>query len=237
MVTYSDLRINSIQAVMYTPNLDQFQPPQLLADILGKHAGQYNGNLEVQQFPPEVPIEIPRIVMQSKDGEFKIQAGPSRIDSFWHDISPKNHGSADFGGCTNVLCEYLEANKELCVGRLALVISRISDKIENPAQALVDRFCNESSKQQPFNNSRHFEIHNHKRYKPSGYDQDINSWVRCRALTVSEQETGKQILHISQDLNTLAESIKQNQFDAESARKFYEIAAEEAQSILEIYFP
>lgn len=183
-------------------------------------------------------MEVPRIILQSKDGRFKFHASPARIDSFWS--VGRDADSDPVGLCVEVLEHYvrtIEMAPPLHVGRLALVLTRMADGEPNPTQVLINRFCHDEVKVQPFNHSEHFEVHNHKKYLLKSFGREVNSWVRCKSLTLNGPEGGKEVIVVEQDINTLAESVMENRFDGDSVRNFFACATAEADAILRIYFP
>ena len=111
---------------------------------------------------------------------------------------------------------------------------RISE-LENPAEELIDRFCNTESKIRPFNRSESFEIHNHKKYNLRNTGFSINSWVRCRS-GMATPPLSKKVVIIEQDINTL-ENNMQNIFSLEDIANFYMACQDELEDILQIYFP
>jgi hypothetical protein len=137
--------------------------------------------------------------------------------------------------CAEVQERYVEA-MGLRVGRLALIVYRVCP-VANPAQALIDRFCNEASRQQPFNRSESFEIHNHKVYAPQGrgVDYSINSWVRCKSAKLVADN--RPAILVEQDLNTLANEVPARRFDVAGVHTFFEMAVVEANEIMHKYFP
>lgn len=234
MIRYSQFNLNSVQAVVYTPNGSRFSQTSVLASVLGRYPDRFNGPVQALPLPDDAPAEIPRVILQSTNGMYKLQAGPARIDSFWMATQGANPDQAF--SCTEVLEHYVRtAEPPLRVGRVALVLTRTTDDA-NPAQSLIERFCNEESRIQPFNNSEHFEIHNQKRYQLQNIELQINCWVRCKAVTLLQPEPRRGIL-VEQDINTLEEDAIRNVFDADRLRDFFAHAAEEANSILHIYFP
>ena len=234
MVTSEHFRTSSIQGVLFTPDASQFSQTSILATVLGQYASVYDGRVEAWPIPDEAPAEFPRLVLQSKDGTFKLQASPGRIDSFW--IAQEEDHGANPLTCIEVLEHYLRSTKPaLQIGRLALVTKRFALE-DNPAQTLIERFCNAESRARPFNNSQSFEIHNHKRYMLPSYGSQINSWVRCRTGVLNRQPQ-QNLISVEQDINTLKEDEVGVNFDADKVRDFFASARTETDAILRIYFP
>jgi hypothetical protein len=162
--------------------------------------------------------------------------GPGRIDSFWSNKPPASDVDLKtiVGESVEVLDQYVK-DMSASVGRVALVIYRICP-VENPAQALIKRFCNADSQREPFNHSETFEIHNHKLYTPKeGINYAINSWVRCKSAIMAQDS--RPLILVEQDLNTLSHDVANRRFTADEVRLFLETASREADDILRKYFP
>ena len=162
---------------------------------------------------------------------------PRRIDSVWQAKPPAAALGLESaaGKCTGVLERYV-CESRVCVGHVGLVVYRTCS-VDNPAQALIQRFCNQSSQREPFNRSESFEVHNHKVYVPQRKDIDyrINSWVRCKSA--SRVADDSPAILVEQDLNTLPNETDSRRFEPEQIRASFEMAALEADEILRKYFP
>lgn len=252
MVTASQFELNSVQTVIFTRGIEKFSPSKFLASILSKYANRYNGDITALPLSPNLPPEMPMATLASSDSAWKISAAPTRVDSIWY----RNLRAAEqidqqsiISDCVQVLEHYIQTS-DIQVGRLALVITRIYPT-SNPAQLLIDRFCNEESKKGPFKGSETFEIHNHKRYTLAlpALNTVINSWVRCKTgqLVVENHDSDNEenisriterVLFVEQDLNTLAkEPDSDTTYEISMIQDYFQIAGKEASNILRLYFP
>jgi hypothetical protein len=192
--------------------------------------------MQALPLPADVPAEIPRVVLQSSSGRWRLQMGPARIDSIWNNKPPE--APANLAPIVRESVEVLDQYvREMgtAVGRLALVVYRIYP-VEYPAQSLIQRFCHPARQREPFNRSETFEIHNHKVYTPElGINCAINSWVRCKSATTVPDN--RPVILVEQDLNSLAQGLHTRRFTGEEVRVFFETASQEADEILRKYFP
>src|SRR5215204_5197191 len=101
MVTSAQFNFSLIQGVLFTPDPSQFSQTSILATVLGQYASLYNGPVQALSLPDDVPEEIPRLVLTSKDERFKLQASPTRIDSVW--IAQENEEFPGFAPCLDAL--------------------------------------------------------------------------------------------------------------------------------------
>src|SRR5437764_13935391 len=90
MLNAGNFRLVYCQAVIFTPDLD-FRANNALAYLL-KYKDRLNAEPVTLPLPADSPPEIPRIILQSRDGQLKLQTGPSRLDVLQEaeDISPES---------------------------------------------------------------------------------------------------------------------------------------------------
>lgn len=226
--------IVSAQAAIFTPDMAAFSQQRVLTDLLEHYGRRYDGLPVSIPIPPEAPGMFPRIQLQSVDGQWRLNAAPWRIDAFWTPATLMGpHGLAGaVQECSGILEDYAQRHP-FRVGRLALVITR-GVAIRDPASVLVRQFCSPRAMGSPLSRSDDFELHNHKRYRFRPWGATVNSWVRCRATVLVAGEPG---IMIEQDINTLEEEMEINSFDAEAIHRFLTSATEEADHVLDLYFP
>jgi hypothetical protein len=238
MATRRDFSISAVQMAIFTvEHSSVFSTGRAVAIILQKYGSRFDGEMQALPLPSEIPAEIPHVILQSSDGNWRFQMGPARIDAIWTNRTVPATVNLDevVLQCGEMLEHYLREAR-VKVGRAALVVNRICP-VANPASTLIERFCNEASKPEPFNRSANFEIHNHKVFLPqrAGIDYKINSWVRCKT---GELEAGNRpIILVVQDLNTVANEAEARRFTPEQLKGFFQMARQEADEIFAKYFP
>lgn len=237
MVASKQFAIVAVHTAVFTPDHGEFNSAKLVSAVFKSFPDRFQGELQALPMPGDVPPEIPRVVLQSPDKTWKVEAGPARISSFWG--CPKGDEEADFFGVVARCSEVQEAyvrETGVRVGRLGLLVTRVC-RVDNPAEVLIHRFCNAESQIEPFNRSANFEIHNHKEYAPQRPELSfrINSWVRCKTATF--QEDGGPMIMVEQDLNTLATESQERRFAPEQIRNFFQASAAESDDIFRKYFP
>jgi hypothetical protein len=232
MLRAQDFRLISAQVVLFLSDPKAFSQPQFLATMLGHFAGRYDGPVQALPFQDDVAAEIPRVILQSQDGQWKLQASLNRIDSFWfsNDLSTQNIDIIT--DCVEVLRKYMETFPHIQITRLGFVVRHLNET-ENPAGELIDHFCNPKVKATLFNASESFEILNHEKYKLRNTPFTINSLVRCQSGMISNPSKKGTI--VEQDINTI-EGDMQNQFALENVLMFYEECKHEIEYLLQKYF-
>lgn len=235
MVTWKDFTLNVVQTSAFTPDHAKFSSGKAVGAVLSKFRDRFDGEMQVLPFGAEVPPEVFRVVLQSGDGRWRLSMAPARIDC----VTKEELGAADLDaaveGCVEVLRHYAD-DAGAVVDRIALVTSRTSS-VENPAQTLIQRFCNSESQVAPLNNSKSFEIHNHKIYTipNEGGEFRINSWVRCKSARLVADATP--VILVEQDLNTVVNETQQVRFSPDQISGFFNKAKDEADEIFRKYFP
>jgi len=236
MLRASQFKLLTVQTVLFTPDSQAFTQADFLRHILARHAKRYDGQLQTFALPNDAPPELPRIVLQSKDGNHKLQAAPARIDALWI-YHPDSSGDDALISHAKVLSDYLR-DSSVRVGRVALVLNWACD-CPNPDEALIEKFCSNTARETQFRGSRGFEIHNLKNYELRSAGRVVNSWVRCRTgrLSTKDNPTERDAVLLEQDINTPLEQVYEYAFTAESITEFFRATKEEAESILKLYFP
>jgi hypothetical protein len=234
MLRAKDFHIANFQSIIFTPDLSAFSVPEILATILGKYAHRYDGSVQSLPLPEDIPPEVPRVVLQSKDGTYRLDLSPARVSSYWIRADEKQAEPEDMvSSCVEVLEDYMES-MGVQVSRLALVLTRVC-RTENPAQLLAERFCRPELQTTLFDHSENFEIHNHKRLKLK--DFSFNAWVRCKTAGLLLDSSLVSAVIVEQDLNTLIEEVEQFRFAREEIRSYFQVASTEAEDTLQVYFP
>jgi hypothetical protein len=240
MIKASQFALAAVQTVIFTPPTVEFSQPKLLTSILLRFAERFNGPMVALPVSEAAGAVGPQVVLQSADSIWRLLAAPMRVDSLWVGIADQStepglaaqSATQDIiARCSEVLEHYVQTNN-IPVIRLALVLTRICETAE-PARLLIERFCNDEAKAEPFRNSKNFEIHNHKRYLLQSANAEINSWVRCRTALLLQ----KPVVLVEQDLNTPEEEFRQPPFHVDEIREYYQKAASEADDVLRLYFP
>ena len=222
------------QATIFTPDTSEFSTSKFLATILGKYADRYDGMVQALPIPDDIPPEFLRVILQSKDGLFKLEASPARVNSFFIENIELQAEIDDVSNkCVEVLEYYVQETKAQ-VDRLAMILTRVH-KSEYPAQILIDKFCKHELRNTLFEGSENFEIHNHKQVQLK--DFTVNSWVRCKTATLLFANGSLPGIIVEQDLNTLAFKIEQRRFNNKDIRSYFSLALQEAQDVLITYFP
>lgn len=248
MIRPRDFRLFAVQVAAFTPSADELKTSQVLASLIPDFAELYDGEIistpspaKFEIYGEKYGIKIPqRVTLTSEDSRWKFEAVPERSDSHWVSQS-RDDGTetliAKCQACLDPLLRYPITN-DIQIGRLALIVRRWLPHTD-PALALASQFCkpglvDEAEANAPFRHSQDFQLHNRKRYASSVDEIVINSWLRCRSDVLIHERAA---ITIEQDINTLSEELEGRAFRADQVSAYVQWAAEEADRILNLYFP
>lgn len=232
MFTSKAFEIAECQVVLYTPGL-RFSANRVLSAILTKWGSLYDGEPVALPSSDQLPQEVPRVILSSRDGQHRLQASDTRLDVFRRAL-PEQSGlrlGEMFRDCSPILDEYVRATSAV-VNRLAVVVKRIANADE-PAKELARHFCKDEWLRGPLNRPQQFELHAHKVFRMPG-SVSVNSWFRCKTAILSQPDERPGIL-VEQDFNTLIS--EEHEYSADEREKFFLSTIPALDEVLELYFP
>lgn len=232
-VNLGDFFISSVELVAFLADRT-VTSARVMSCVLKKFAELFDGEPQAIPLPPDVPADVPRVILKSEKPGYVFQAGPARMSCSWAAVQEQVATTViAVGRCSEVMLHCLQSLQPQ-INRLALIIHRASPA-DDPATMLIEQFCSKERQAVPFNRSSTFEIHNHKQYLPEGLGVEVNSWVRCRTGMLLKE--GRPAVLVEQDLNTVLVPNSATLYDAATAERFYGSMAREADEILSKYFP
>lgn len=240
MVQARDFLIRGVQTVAFTAS-SGFEASRVLTNVLSAHGALLSGRVDVLPLPDDVPPEIPRVELGSKDGQWALSSAPARTGVAWVEREPGISPDKLAGvvqQCSGILCCCFAGETPIRVNRLGFLLTSVL-QTEDASRLLIEQFClpkchAEENTASPLRHSQTFQLHNFKSY-PSPIDKTpLNSWVRCKSASLMPD--GAPAIVVEQDLNTSASDLERR-FGDDEMRTYFEMAAEEAQKILRLYFP
>lgn len=186
--------------------------------------------------PDNAPREIPRLIMKNGDGSRTLQVSLARVDIV---LQPSDGFTLQTGDPLALdILNHLESKFRTRYGRLSLVVTRFHQHA-NPGVALANHFCKQEwVDSKALSRSEVLEFHAYRRYRVNDEFSQINSWIRHKAgehlLFGVKPATG---IIVEQDLNTPQELEKSNIYEKDTRESFFKTIANEADSILSLYYP
>jgi hypothetical protein len=235
MIKASDFFTIGAQVVAFTPDTGAFSPSAILASVLGRYPQRFNGEMQVLPLPDEVPPEVNRVELKSKDSSWTVTAAPARFGAAWSQTTATQEIIADVvAQCADVVGNHFATNSHISVNRLGMVLARACHD-DDPAGTIIKRFCSSNaadpeSPTAPFKHSVGFQINNLKKYSIDDA-LTINSWVRCKSALLQDRK----VVVFEQDINTPEDFT--SSFTPPKIAEFFAMAVSEADKILSLYFP
>jgi hypothetical protein len=229
---FESFTTRSRQAVAW---IEDYDPGvrELLQLGVGPWAIRFDAEPVVLPVDLDLPPNVPRVTVSSRDRAWKLEVARRRIALIWelqegvNEVAPTEF--ARIAGET--LTPYLLLNQQIRTSRLGYVHTRFCEQ-RDAARELARFFCRDELLQGPLNRPESFELHAHKKYEPARMPK-INSWIRWRTgIDRFSREHGVVVQH---DLNTLAEAAATAAFGLEATRAFFTTATSETDSILRLY--
>ena len=225
--------VEQVQASLFLADASVFSSTKAIGTMLGTYPERLSGQLLSMPLSNDDPPEIPRVVLQSPEGGWRVQFSPVRMDAVRSLLTTEEAVDLEQAvhACRDMVTHYAQETGA-AVNRLALVVTRRCPT-EKPAEWLISRFCNEASQREPLSHSATFELHNHKVYAPLGQTA-LNSWVRCKSAAHTRDGP---VVVVVQDLNTASTDEKERLYGPEDVTKFFDLVRTEADTIFDKYFP
>lgn len=224
-----------LMGVIFTPEF-AIGNKLLIADIFQDiSGGKFDGELISMPIPQNAPSDIPRIILNSQDGTWKLEVSLERTNIIFFkplNLSVPVPNINDFGEFVKDLFKSYKLKTQINVQRLAFITDRFCEiKDITPSQFIATRYCKEEYLQNIFNNPDAFELHTLKKYQYEGFN--INSWVRVKSSNLAD-DAKTPILLLVNDINTFSEPIvSYSESDIES---FFKIIPAHLEDVIELYF-
>ncbi|MEE4355775.1 MAG: hypothetical protein V2I97_04850 [Desulfococcaceae bacterium] len=229
-------KIAKFMATVFTPEF-HIGNTLSLANIIQNISGdKFNGEFISVPIPQEAPPEIPRIIMNSQDGTWKLEVSLLRTNLLF--LKPINLSVdipeiEEFG---KFACNFFGSYKRsgnTKIQKIGLVSERFLEFVNDPpSQFIAEKFCNEHYSKKIFDNTISFEIHSLKKYNFE--DFNINSWIRFRSAKLATQ-TKTPVLLVENDINTYGEEDKEIDFDVDNIMRFFTVIPVHINNILKLF--
>jgi hypothetical protein len=233
MIRATEFRLMRIQASAFFQGAG-VRPALVLKRMPKAWEDMYDADPVSLPLPADAPIEVPNVILLSKDDTQRAQISRARVDLIQ---SCDNAEHTDLVETLAVLAERLVQLQEVMnvrYGRLAAIAARVAP-LDQPGLALAREFCTDRWLSGPLNRPEGFELHAHKTFALLG-DVVVNSWMRIKAAKLGESEGFSRIL-VEQDINTLANELDTRRFEPDEIASWYHAAAEQLDTVLRLYFP
>ena len=232
MVSSTDFEVHRVMASGFVAT-DDFSPSKALRQILKNWPEVYDGEMTALPLPPDVPPEVPSVLLSSKNKAWRLEISRARVNVLWlrreESLANLANTFAQFAERLATIFEESEAG----IGRLAAIVTRQAS-IEDPGRTLARQFCRDELLHGPLNRPEGFELHAHKRFQLLP-EFTVNSWFRIKTAKVASQEY--RYVTVEQDINTPGEDLETRHFSRDETSAVFDAASHELDATLELYFP
>jgi hypothetical protein len=232
VLAFTDFKLEQLQLTAFAKN-DDIVPARLLRWTLAEFPDDYDA--VPVSFPEslQLPPGAPAVILSGLDDRWRIEGEKSRVNLYRVQLS---HEDLKIGEVAKELERRLLAylsREEVQIGRLAVVSTRVHET-ENPAREIAQHFFKDRWLEGPVSRPETVEIHSHKIFNLSD-GLPVNSWLRVR--TAARIDSGKPLIAIEQDLNTLELERHKRSFEHDDISTFVDHSIESLEDILMQYFP
>lgn len=200
---YLQSNLNRLQAVIYVKSLD-LSKPLLLANSL-KENGRlpFDGQESVLPIPPDAPLEIPRIMLNSSDGVFSCNVSANRIDLFFNEQSKTKISTDDVLKRINKylirINDIVHKDYSAKAHRIALIANTIIELNISSRKFIEQKYLQKNIAKDIY------EIQLNMLSKKEIGKFKVNQWVRMQTLRKKNDPDNDKAIQIVFDINTFPE--------------------------------
>lgn len=197
----------ALQVAIFTRSLDLTDKLEVAQALRKLKTINFEGEPTIFPLPEDAPLEIPRIILKSKDNSFALNISPIRTDLIFQ--SQKSAESDLPNGELSTIekqiiptilevFEILSKNFSANVSRAA-VIAKIIAKLDMSSKEFLQKTYIQKMTTTPY------EIKTHFLFKEKLGDFQINKWKRLETLRNKKNLEDDSALLFALDINTLLE--------------------------------
>jgi hypothetical protein len=230
-----DFKFIKLMGVIFTPEF-AIGNKLLIADIFQDiSGGKFDGELISMPIPQNAPSEIPRIILNSQDGTWKLEVSLESTNIIFFkplNLSVPVPNINEFGEFVKDLFKAYKLKTKIKVQRLAFITERYCEiKDITPSEFIAARYCKEEYLKNIFHNPDAIELHALKKYQYEEFN--INSWVRVKSSNLAD-DAKTPILLLINDINTFSEPIVT--YSESDIERFFNLIPEHLEAIIKLYF-
>lgn len=209
-------KINQVQLALFSPGIVISNKLRLANMINEAMDDLFDGDPIILPMPEDLPPEVPRIILKSKDEKYLLQIAINCVNFFYR--SQEDTVEEEFL-IDELYDKWIKLQNQLFTysktqfHRAALVTQWIVDLSTSAAPFLSAKYLREGL---PFESPYEMEIHCLTKEKVA--ECEVNMWVRIKSIRKLSKPEQDQFLLITIDINSLAE--KTYEFDEPLLKRF-----------------
>ena len=83
-----DFAVGSCQATLFTPEAD-VSPTRFVTRFLGEWGDRFDAEPTIIPFPEGIPKEVPKIILESRNQQWRCEVASARMNLFWRRPRPE----------------------------------------------------------------------------------------------------------------------------------------------------
>ena len=210
--------VHSMNSVLYA-SLNLQNKLELASSLHNETKMVFDGEPIIMPVPDDIPSEIPRIILTSKDNEHRCQISKERVEFIYsNEANPDREVSElreQFLVTLGDIAKVVKSSWKAEVYRLGFVINSVSH-YKDPVEIIKTKFIREGV----LNHPRRLEVFVLDRM--TWDNLKINRGYRVYTLIKREGKEERKLLSVNFDINTIPE--EKYSFDTESIVAFYDKA-------------
>lgn len=229
-----DFKNQSIQASGFASGEDTLYPNPILKRFPRRWSSEYDGDTVSIPLPPELPANVPQLVLSNQSGSSRLELTSRRINLV---RTAEDESDLALQATTEALADELIAGfkvEDVDFGRFGLVVLRIAEVDSPAAVKIAKHFFQRRWLTAPLNRPESLEVHAHKVFQLEP-ELMVNSWIRVKSGSLTS--TGAPLIVVEQDINTLENERIDRTFSPDECKAFFSLASREMEKILRLYFP
>ncbi|MCK4781491.1 hypothetical protein KAS79_01005 [Candidatus Parcubacteria bacterium] len=227
MSTSVNFKVQKIQFALFPKNFNPIDKVKIANDLKVKTGVLFDGEPTILPLPIDAPLEIPRIMLQSKDGIFRCDVAIPRID-FFQQVSEKQK----FEEVKNIylskvkqIYSYFIEDQALFIGRIGFIVDFITDLDESSNTILQNQLL---KKDCYFAESRKIKNISLVFTEKDNIDTwEINRFIKIDSLRKISDPVDDKRLVLRYDINTISEKINEYNLTVEDIKKILDKASGE----------
>ena len=240
MLSYKIFRTIQVQASIFTAGFD-FQSGAALALLLANWP-DYFSNIAFASDLTSAPREMPRLVLQSADSHYRLQAGPARLDIVWVSLESLElvEIPAFFKLCCDVFDQYLAKFHGIVLRVAGTSLRTATDP--RPGLSLSRHFLKDAWIHDPVTQADRADVEFNLATQHALGNFQVSNCLKCKsgvivragAPTVNEPQST--LIIVEQEINT-KEAASVHGFSVDQVHAFFDLLPESFADRLAIFFP
>lgn len=226
-----NVKVQKIQLALFPKNFNLVDKIKVANDLKIKTESLFDGESTILPLPIDAPLEIPRIILQSKDNFFGCNIAIPRID-FFQQIGGKqkfDETKENYLVKAKQIYSYFLEDTDLIIGRVGFVVDFIVDLTESSSKKLQNQLLKEACY---FAESEKIKGISLIFTEEDSIDSswEVNRLIKIDSLRKISEPVNDKKLALRYDINTVPEKINEYNLTVENIEKILYKASKEMTS-------